>query len=145
MIIFGPPGSGKITLATILCNDSNIDLFTFSAVLSGVAELKKLFELAKESIEVFQRIPVIFIDEIHRFNKAQQDALLPHVESGLFTLIGATTKSPRSSITKALQSRLQIFELQPVGFKQATEIVQSAATKLQVDLDEEEISLMAEY
>lgn len=145
MIIFGPPGSGKTTLATILCNDINIDLFTFSAVLSGVAELKKLFERAKESREIFQRFPVIFIDEIHRFNKAQQDALLPHVESGLFTLIGATTESPRSSIIKALQSRLQIIELQPIGFIEATEIVQSAAAKLQVDLDEEEISLMAEY
>lgn len=145
MIIYGPPGSGKTTLATILCSDSNIDLFTFSAVLSGVAELKKLFESAKESIEVFQRTPVIFIDEIHRFNKAQQDALLPHVESGLFILIGATTESPRSSITKALQSRLQIVELQTIDFAKATEIVQSAATKLKVELDEEEVSLMAEY
>jgi len=104
MIIFGPPGSGKTALAHVICHKENIELFTFSAVLSGVAELKKLFQSAQEIIQQHKRIPVIFIDEIHRFNKAQQDALLPHVESGQFILIGATTENPRNSINLAFLS-----------------------------------------
>ena len=145
MIIWGPPGCGKTTLAQVLCNHSDIELFSFSAVLSGVAELKGLFKAAQLAIDHHHRIPVIFIDEIHRFNKAQQDALLPHVESGLFTLIGATTENPRSSVNKALLSRVQIVELQAIGFDQIVQIVKTALMKKEVHFEQEEVEMMAEF
>ncbi len=126
MIIWGPPGCGKTTLAQVLCNCDEIEFFSFSAVLSGVAELKSLFKAAQIVIDHQHRKPVIFIDEIHRFNKAQQDALLPHVESGLFTLIGATTENPRSSVNKALLSSVQMVELQAHSFEHAMLLVQIA-------------------
>jgi putative ATPase len=145
MIIWGPPGCGKTTLAQVLCNHDDIELFSFSAVLSGVAELKGLFKAAQVAIDHQHRVPVIFIDEIHRFNKAQQDALLPHVESGLFTLIGATTENPRSSVNKALLSRVQIVELKPIGFEQIVQILQTAIEKESVHFELEEVEMMAEF
>lgn len=145
MIIWGPPGCGKTTLAHIVSNNENIEFLPFSAVLSGVAELKKLFVQAQAATEVYGRVPVIFIDEIHRFNKAQQDALLPYVESGLFTLIGATTENPRSSINKALLSRMQIIELKTIDFQHTVIILQNAINNLSFTFQDEEIELMAEF
>lgn len=145
MIIWGPPGCGKTTLAQVLCNHDEIEFFSFSAVLSGVAELKGLFKAAQVAIDHQQRIPVIFIDEIHRFNKAQQDALLPHVESGLFTLIGATTENPRSSVNKALLSRVQIVELQAIGFEQTIQILNTTIEKKSAQFELEEVEMMAEF
>ena len=145
MIIWGPPGCGKTTLAQVLSNNDEIEFFSFSAVLSGVAELKNLFKAAQVSIEHHQRKPVIFIDEIHRFNKAQQDALLPHVESGLFTLIGATTENPRSSVNKALLSRVQIVELKAIDFDQTVTILTNAIKKMPAEFEPEEIEMMAEF
>lgn len=145
MVIWGPPGCGKTTLAQVLCNDEGIEFFSFSAVLSGVAELKNLFKEARATIEIHRRTPVIFIDEIHRFNKAQQDALLPHVESGLFTLIGATTENPRSSVNKALLSRVQIVELKAINFDQIVTILRDAIEKMSAHFEPEEIEMMAEF
>ena len=145
MILYGPPGCGKTTLANVLCIEDDIELFPFSAVLSGIAELKVLFQSARDAIEMHQRTPVIFIDEIHRFNKAQQDALLPHVESGQFILIGATTENPKSSINRALLSRLQIVELKTIDFDDTLQILNSAAAKLDASFDAEVIELIADY
>jgi putative ATPase len=145
MVIFGPPGSGKTSLAHALCASEDIEFFPFSAVLSGLAELKKLFQAAQDTNQVRQRSPVIFIDEIHRFNRTQQDALLPYVESGRFILIGATTENPRSSINKALLSRLHIVELQAMGYEDTLEILNSAVLKLETDLSADEIDLISEY
>ena len=145
MILHGPPGCGKTTLAQVLCAADDIALFPFSAVLSGVAELKKLFDAAREAVEMQGQTPVIFIDEIHRFNKAQQDALLPHVESGQFILIGATTENPRTSVNRALLSRLQMVELPAVDYQQARQIVTSAAERIDTEFDAETIDLIADY
>ena len=145
MIIWGPPGSGKTTLANLLNTNDNIEFLPFSAVLSGVVELKKLFQIAKNAKELHNRKVTIFIDEIHRFNKAQQDALLPHVESGIFTLIGATTENPRSSINKSLLSRMQIVELKAVGFHDSVKILTNAIKQLSLTFKTDEIELMAEY
>ena len=145
MIIFGPPGCGKTALAHVICHKENIELFTFSAVLSVVAELKKLFQAAEDIIQQHKRVPVIFIDEIHRFNKAQQDALLPHVESGQFILIGATTENPRSSINRALLSRTKIVELKALEFDKSQYIITSAIDGLNDEFSQSDIALMADY
>lgn len=145
MVIFGPPGSGKTSLAHALCASADIEFLPFSAVLSGLPELKKLFQVAQDTNTISQRTPVIFIDEIHRFNRTQQDALLPYVESGRFVLIGATTENPRSSINKALLSRLHIVELQGIGYDDTLQILQTAASKMEATLDAEETELIAGY
>lgn len=145
MIIWGPPGSGKTTLANILCCSPEIKLFQISAVLSGIPELKKTVELASHEVEFNGRTPVIFIDEIHRFTKTQQDALLPHVESGRFILIGATTENPRSSVNKALLSRVQIIELTQIGHDAIVQIIEYAMAKTDEDFEDAYIELMAQY
>jgi len=145
MIIWGPPGSGKTTLANILCCAPEIKLFRISAVLSGIPELKKTIELASYEVEFRGKTPVIFIDEIHRFTKVQQDALLPHVESGRFILIGATTENPRSSVNKALLSRVQIIELTQISHDSIIQIIESATAKTNERFDESYIELMARF
>ena len=103
MILWGPPGCGKTTLARLLCDDSNAEFEQLSAVFSGVTDLRKVFERANRRNEIGQRT-LLFIDEIHRFNKAQQDSFLPYVEDGTITLIGATTENPSFELNSALLS-----------------------------------------
>ncbi len=111
LILWGPPGCGKTTLAEVLALENKTPFFKFNAVLGGLAELRKLIEKGeKVSLESNSQW-IIFIDEIHRFNKAQQDALLPFVETGSFTLIGATTENPYTAVNKALLSRVQSIKL----------------------------------
>jgi putative ATPase len=145
LLIWGPPGTGKTTLAKVLTEHSDKEFHTFSAVLSGVADLKKLIAEVKETKSLYGRDSVIFIDEIHRFNKAQQDALLPHVESGSFVLVGATTENPRSSVNRALLSRMQIVELKTLKHLDLVQILQRAAKLEEAQFSDEEFELMAEY
>ena len=121
MILWGPPGVGKTTLALLLAKDSGMQHRSLSAVFSGVADLKKIFEEA-ETAQTMGLATCLFVDEIHRFNRAQQDSFLPFVERGLITLIGATTENPSFALNNALLSRLAVFVLKPLVDKDFSKI-----------------------
>ena len=110
MILWGPPGVGKTTIARLIADHADLEFIQISAVFSGVADLRKAFEVAK-SRRATGRGTLLFVDEIHRFNRAQQDGFLPYVEEGIVTLIGATTENPSFELNGALLSRAQVFVL----------------------------------
>jgi putative ATPase len=114
MILWGPPGCGKTTLARIIARQTQCHFSHFSAVLSGVKDIRNVIEAAKQQRNFHRNRTVLFVDEIHRFNKAQQDAFLHHVESGLITLVGATTENPSFEVIPALLSRCQVVTLSPM-------------------------------
>ncbi|RLA63499.1 MAG: replication-associated recombination protein A [Epsilonproteobacteria bacterium] len=145
IVFWGPPGTGKTTLAFILAQNSDKEIYKFNAVLGGVNDLKKLIKSALELKNSFGKESIIFIDEIHRFNKAQQDALLPHIESGSFTMIGATTENPRSSINRALLSRIQIVELSPLTTDNIATILKNTCTEFSITLDDSTLQFIADY
>ncbi|MBM4374309.1 MAG: replication-associated recombination protein A [Deltaproteobacteria bacterium] len=115
MILWGPPGAGKTTLAQVIAASTRATFVPFSAVLHGVAEVRAIVEQARERRLVGGGPTLLFVDEIHRFNKAQQDAFLPHVEDGTVTLIGATTDNPSFALVAPLLSRATVFRLEPIG------------------------------
>ena len=112
MILWGPPGVGKTTLARLMAHAFNAEFIAISAVLSGVKEIREAVERARLTREQYGSATILFVDEVHRFNKAQQDAFLPHVESGLLTFIGATTENPSFEVIGALLSRAQVYVLE---------------------------------
>ncbi len=114
IILYGPPGTGKTTLARVISNLTQAHFESLSAVLAGVADLRRVIAEAIERRKLYRRRTILFIDEVHRWNKSQQDALLPHVETGLLTLIGATTQNPYFDVIKALVSRSRVFEIKPL-------------------------------
>jgi putative ATPase len=121
MILWGPPGVGKTTIANIIANTLQVPFYTLSAISSGVKEVREVIEKAKH-----EQNTILFIDEIHRFNKGQQDALLGAVEKGIITLIGATTENPSFEVNSALLSRCQVYILKPLDKKGLTELLQHA-------------------
>jgi putative ATPase len=142
IILYGPPGTGKTTLARVISNLTKAHFENLSAVLAGVADLRRVIAEAIERRKLYQRRTILFIDEVHRWNKSQQDALLPHVETGLLTLIGATTQNPYFDVIKALVSRSRIFEIKSLGEEDIRQILLNALAnpergygKLQVVLE----------
>jgi putative ATPase len=123
MILWGPPGSGKTTLAMIIASTTGAQFLAFSAVLSGVKEIKEVVQEAEEEWNYNKRRTILFVDEIHRFNKAQQDAFLPHVEKGTLILIGATTENPSFEVISPLLSRSKVFTLNPLTEKEVEVIL----------------------
>jgi putative ATPase len=111
VIFYGPPGTGKTTLARIIANTTKAYFISINAVLAGVKDIREAIESAQKTLELYGRRTILFVDEVHRFNKSQQDALLPHVENGILILIGATTENPYFEVNKALVSRSRIFQL----------------------------------
>ncbi|MGC9049239.1 MAG: replication-associated recombination protein A [Patescibacteria group bacterium] len=126
MIFWGPPGSGKTTLARIIARKSGANFIQVSAVESGVGEIKKILEGAKIKQKAYQRKTILFVDEIHRFNKAQQATFLSYVEEGSIILIGATTENPSFEVISPLLSRCQVFVLEPLGPKEIGLIIKNA-------------------
>ncbi|MFZ0307175.1 MAG: replication-associated recombination protein A [Candidatus Sulfotelmatobacter sp.] len=127
LIFWGPPGTGKTTLAKIIANMTKADFIEFSAVLAGIKEIKQVMADAERARQYGTRT-IVFIDEIHRFNKAQQDAFLPHVEKGNIRLIGATTENPSFEINGALLSRTRVYVLQPLTEDQIVQLLKRALT-----------------
>jgi putative ATPase len=151
MILWGPPGVGKTTLAKIIAETTKATFIEFSAVMSGIKEIKQVMVAAAQAAQMRSRT-ILFIDEIHRFNKAQQDAFLPYVERGSIRLIGATTENPSFEIISALLSRCRVYVLEPLTEEQITALLRRALTDkerglgaLELTADDDALELIAGY
>ncbi len=144
-ILWGPPGVGKTTLANIVANSTNCDWVAFSAVVSGIKEIKNVMATAEALRKIENRQTVLFVDEIHRFNKAQQDAFLPYVENGTIVLIGATTENPSFELNGALLSRMKVFVLNELSIEDVVTILKQALHDNERGLGENKITVEDDY
>ncbi len=145
IVFFGPPGCGKTTLANILAKSANYKLYSFNAVLGGVNDLRKLISEALSAKETAGEKSIIFIDEIHRFNKAQQDALLPYLEQGDFVLLGATTENPNTSLNQAILSRVQKWRLIALNESDITKLLHNVLETEKKEIDEQYIHYISTH
>lgn len=151
-ILYGPPGTGKTTIATLIAKKTNSHYETLQAVTSGVADIKKIAQDAKDRLRYYQQKTILFVDEIHRFNKSQQDVLLPFVEDGSLLLIGATTENPLYELNNALLSRLKIYILKALENDDIKTIILNALNdevqglgKYKIKIDEDSLNIIANY
>ncbi len=142
-ILYGPPGTGKTTLARIVAESTGAAFEELSAVSASVADVRETLARSRERLGGSGQRTILFLDEIHRFNKAQQDALLPAVEEGLLTLIGATTENPYFEVNSALLSRCQIYELLPLGEEELALIVRRSAEAIETEVPADVVELIA--
>ncbi|WP_045859872.1 replication-associated recombination protein A [Teredinibacter purpureus] len=140
MILWGPPGVGKTSLAKLLANEINAHFLSISAVLAGVKDIRAAVIEAQQQRQAYQRQTILFVDEVHRFNKSQQDAFLPYVEDGTLIFVGATTENPSFEVNNALLSRCRVYVLQSFTEEQLSELVQRALT-IDVGLGRKKLSL----
>jgi putative ATPase len=145
MILWGPPGVGKTTLARLFARAFGAEFIAISAVLAGVKEIREAVDSARLMRDHMGRATILFVDEVHRFNKAQQDAFLPHVESGLLTFIGATTENPSFEVNGALLSRAQVYVLESLGLEDLEAVVRRGFEVERVDITAEGARRIAEY
>lgn len=141
MIFWGPPGCGKTTLARIISKMTNSNFIEFSAVVTGKADIRRVIEEAKLNLKAYGRRTILFVDELHRFNKAQQDTFLPYVEDGTIILIGATTENPSFEIISPLLSRCRVFVLEPLKPEDLKKIIKRALEDREVGLGDLDIKL----
>lgn len=141
IILYGPPGSGKTSLAQVIANKTEANFTRLNAVTSGVKDIRKVIKKANSNQKMYNKKNILFIDEIHRFNKSQQDALLPAVEEGLLIMIGATTENPYFEVNSPLLSRSQVFRLYPLDNKDITYILKKALDDKMRGLGEYKVSL----
>jgi len=144
MILWGPPGCGKTTLARMIARETKNHFIHFSAVLSGVKDIRAVVDIAKDQRSLHHRKTILFVDEIHRFNKSQQDAFLHHVENGLITLIGATTENPSFEVISPLLSRCHVIVLESLSAEDLGQIAKFALTNKERGLGELNVSLSPE-
>jgi putative ATPase len=142
-IFYGPPGTGKTTLARIIARMTGAEFVELSAVSATVAQVREVLAGARERLGANGRRTILFLDEIHRFNKAQQDALLPGVEEGVITLIGATTENPYFEVNSALLSRSQVYELEPLSLEELQTIVRRGGAELGAEIPDELVTQIA--
>lgn len=152
LLFWGPPGSGKTTLARVIANATSAHFIFFSAILSGIKEIREIVKEARDELAFRGRKTILFVDEIHRFNKSQQDAFLPYVEKGIFTIIGATTENPSFEVIAPLLSRCKVLILKPLEEEQLSIILRSALAdterglgSLGLRIEDEAVAAIADY